>query len=114
MIERNITNIIRDNMFDYSAYVDLDRAIPSVESGLKPSLERILWTMYEGKNFKFTNGAKLYFDSGDKNARFAAYFYGEDFQWENMTECYLLLFSNILFCKFSKFPVISIYFIVIN
>ena len=54
MIERNITNIIRDNMFDYSAYVDLDRAIPSVESGLKPSLERILWTMYEGKNFKFT------------------------------------------------------------
>ena len=54
MKEKNISNIIRDNMFDYSAYVDLDRAIPSVESGLKPSLERILWTMYEGKNFKFT------------------------------------------------------------
>ena len=59
MIEKNITDIIRDNMFDYSAYVDLDRAIPSVESGLKPSLERILWTMYEGKNFKFTKSMDI-------------------------------------------------------
>ncbi len=59
MIEKNIIDIIRDNMFDYSAYVDLDRAIPSVESGLKPSLERILWTMYEGKNFKFTKSMDI-------------------------------------------------------
>ena len=59
MIEKNISNIIRDNMFDYSAYVDLDRAIPSVESGLKPSLERILWTMYEGKVFKFTKSMDI-------------------------------------------------------
>ena len=59
MIEKNITDIIRDNMFDYSAYVDLDRAIPSVESGLKPSLERILWTMFECKNFKFTKSMDI-------------------------------------------------------
>ena len=59
MIEKNISEIIRDNMFNYSAYVDLDRAIPSIESGLKPSLERILWTMYEGKNFKFTKSMDI-------------------------------------------------------
>ena len=32
----------------------------------------------------------------------------------NMTECYQWLFSNILFCIFSKFPLMSIYFIVIS
>ena len=32
----------------------------------------------------------------------------------NMTECHLRLFSSIFFCTFSKFPVVSIYFIVIK
>lgn len=54
-----ITDIITENMMNYSAYVITDRVIPSVEDGLKPVHRRIIWTMLEKNALKFTKSANI-------------------------------------------------------
>jgi len=54
-----ISNIIKDNMMDYSAYVLLNRALPSLEDGLKPVHRRILYSMWKDRAFKFTKCANI-------------------------------------------------------
>jgi DNA gyrase subunit A len=56
---RNIEQIIQDNMMNYSAYVLLDRALPDIRDGLKPVHRRILYTMYLQKAFKLTKSANI-------------------------------------------------------
>lgn len=54
-----ITNIITENIMNYSAYIITGRVIPSIEDGLKPIHRRILWTMYENKIFKFNKSKNV-------------------------------------------------------
>ena len=56
---KNIENIIEDNMMEYSAETILDRAIVSVESGLKPSQLKSIWAMYANKVTKFTKSLNV-------------------------------------------------------
>ena len=56
---KDISDIIVDNMMDYSADTIFDRAIASIESGLKPSQQRSLWTMYANKVFKLTKSLNI-------------------------------------------------------
>lgn len=56
---KDISNIIVDNMMDYSAETIFDRAIASIESGLKPSQQRSLWAMYVNKVFKLTKSLNI-------------------------------------------------------
>ena len=57
--QKEITRIIEDNMMEYSADVIFDRAICSIESGLKPSQLRCLWAMYNKKIFKLTKSLNV-------------------------------------------------------
>ncbi|MGL5649545.1 MAG: DNA gyrase subunit A [Clostridium sp.] len=57
--KKDITKIIEDNMMEYSSDVILDRALASVESGLKPSQLRSLWTMYTKKYFNLTKSLNV-------------------------------------------------------
>lgn len=57
--EKNIENIIKDNMMDYSAYVNLNRAIPDIRDGFKPIYRRILFTMNRMNATKFTKSANV-------------------------------------------------------
>lgn len=59
MIKREISEIIPENMMQYSAYVLLNRAIPDLRDGLKPVQRRILWAMFHYKDFKFTKSANV-------------------------------------------------------
>lgn len=43
---KDICDTIIENMMEYAAYVIFDRALVSIESGLKPSQLRSLWAMY--------------------------------------------------------------------
>lgn len=56
---KDIVKTIEDNMMEYSADIIFDRAIASVESGLKPSQIRALWTMYVRKNFTYTKSLNV-------------------------------------------------------
>ena len=56
---KNIKKIIYDNMMEYSAETILDRAIPSIESGLKPSQAKTLWAMYTNKITKLTKSLNV-------------------------------------------------------
>ena len=49
-----IISILQDNMMQYATYTIHDRALISVEDGLKPVHRRILWTMNLEKATKFT------------------------------------------------------------
>ena len=44
---RTMEEVMHDSMIPYSEHVILDRALPRVEDGLKPSQRRILYTMYD-------------------------------------------------------------------
>ena len=59
MEQKLIEDILRNNTLDYSAYVLLNRAIPSLYDGLKPVYRRILYTMFKEKAFKFTKSATM-------------------------------------------------------
>lgn len=59
MTSKIIENIIKDNMMDYSAYVLLNRALPSLEDGMKPVHRRILYAMLKEKATKFTKSANI-------------------------------------------------------
>lgn len=56
---KNIENIIQDNMMEFSAYVLLDRALPDYRDGLKPVHRRILYGMHKMKATKFTKSANI-------------------------------------------------------
>ena len=56
---KNIEDIVYDNMMEYSAETIFDRAISSVESGLKPSQLKSLWTMYVNKVTKLTKSLNV-------------------------------------------------------
>lgn len=45
--EISIITLLQNNMMEYATYLILQRALPSVEDGLKPVYLRILWTMNE-------------------------------------------------------------------
>lgn len=47
IIDTEITEIMEQNYINYSMSVILDRAIPDIRDGLKPSQRRTLYTMYE-------------------------------------------------------------------
>ena len=51
--KREMNEVFNENMMNYSAYVLLNRAIPSLEDGQKPVTRRILWAMHEMKATKF-------------------------------------------------------------
>lgn len=51
---KEIGNIIEDNMMEYSQYIIKNRSLPCIYSGLKPIHSKILWTMYEDNISKFT------------------------------------------------------------
>lgn len=56
----DIKQLMQYNYIKYASYVILDRAIPSVEDGLKPGQRRILytlWLMHDGKLHKVANVA---------------------------------------------------------
>lgn len=57
--EKDISDIIKDNMMEYSAEVIFDRAIVSIESGLKPSQQKILWAMRENNRTKLTKSQRI-------------------------------------------------------
>jgi hypothetical protein len=57
-----VEDIVRDSMRDYSEYVVHNRAVPTVEDGLKPVQRRLLWTMHNLKLSpagNFTKSAKV-------------------------------------------------------
>lgn len=47
VFQKNIDIVMHESMMPYSEHVILDRALPRVEDGLKPSQRRILYTMME-------------------------------------------------------------------
>lgn len=47
IIDTEIVDIMKQNYIDYSMSVILDRAIPDIRDGLKPSQRRTLYTMYK-------------------------------------------------------------------
>lgn len=57
--DKDIVDIISDNMMTYSASVIFDRALVSIESGLKPSQQRILWAMKKNNRTKFTKSQNI-------------------------------------------------------
>lgn len=57
--EKDITDIVEDNMMEYASEVIFDRAIVSVESGLKPSQQKILWGMKANNRTKLTKSMNI-------------------------------------------------------
>ena len=56
---KDIKQVLKDNYIEYASYVILDRAIPSVEDGLKPVQRRILHTLNTVDNGKFHKVANI-------------------------------------------------------
>ena len=54
-----LEDIVKDNMGEYSTYVLLQRAIPDIRDGLKPSYRRALWAMKEMGATKLTKSANI-------------------------------------------------------
>lgn len=59
IIKHNASDIIQDNMMAYSATVLLNRAIPDIRDGLKPSYRNILFSMYRNKTFTYTKSRSI-------------------------------------------------------
>ena len=57
--EKDVEVIIEDNMLEYSADVIFDRALVSIESGLKPSQLRALYAMYKNNITKLTKSQNV-------------------------------------------------------
>lgn len=58
-INYDICQMLDDKMMDYSSYVILHRALPSIEDGFKVSLRRILYTMHKENMTKLTKSANV-------------------------------------------------------
>lgn len=59
VIDMNASQLIEDNMMSYSAGVLLNRAIPDIRDGLKPSYRHILFSMYKNKTFTYTKSRAI-------------------------------------------------------
>lgn len=57
--EKNVENIVQDNMMDYSSDIIFDRALVSIESGIKPSQLRTLYAMYRNNITKLTKSQNV-------------------------------------------------------
>lgn len=54
-----LKDLIDGNFLDYAAYVIKDRAIPSLEDGLKPVQRRIMWSLHRNDDGKFIKVANI-------------------------------------------------------
>lgn len=54
-----LRDLIDGNFLDYASYVIRDRAIPDLDDGLKPVQRRILWSLHERDDGKFTKVANI-------------------------------------------------------
>jgi topoisomerase-4 subunit A len=54
-----LRDLIDTNFLDYAAYVIKDRAIPSLEDGLKPVQRRIMWSLRRNDDGKFIKVANI-------------------------------------------------------
>ncbi len=54
-----LRDLIDDNFLEYASYVIRDRAIPSLEDGLKPVQRRILWALHKNDDGKFIKVANI-------------------------------------------------------
>ena len=57
--EGPLKHLVDDNFLKYASYVIRDRAIPDVDDGLKPVQRRILHSLYENDDGKFTKVANI-------------------------------------------------------
>ena len=55
----NLTGIMEQYFLQYASYVILDRAIPDIRDGLKPVQRRILATLFDTDDGKFTKVANV-------------------------------------------------------
>ena len=58
-MRKNIVEVLKNNIAEYSGYIITDRVLPNVEDGLKPSQLRILWTMNVTKATKLTKSGNV-------------------------------------------------------
>ncbi|MGA0333874.1 MAG: DNA topoisomerase IV subunit A [Kiritimatiellia bacterium] len=54
-----LKDLVDFNFLEYAAYVIKDRAIPSMEDGLKPVQRRILWSLHRNDDGKFIKVANI-------------------------------------------------------
>jgi len=54
-----LRDLIDENFLEYAGYVIKDRAIPSLEDGLKPVQRRILWSLHRNDDGKFIKVANI-------------------------------------------------------
>jgi topoisomerase-4 subunit A len=54
-----LRDMIDRNFLEYASYVICDRAIPTMEDGLKPVQRRILWSLHENDDGRFTKVANI-------------------------------------------------------
>ena len=58
-ILQNTSEILKDRMSSYSAYVLLNRAIPDYRDGIKPGHRSTLYSMHKHKTHNFTKSANV-------------------------------------------------------
>lgn len=90
-IEKEVSSFCNSSYFDYSMYVILDRALPSIQDGLKPVQRRILYAMSElslGHNSKYKKSARTigdvigkYHPHGDSACYEAMVLMSQDFSY---------------------------------
>ena len=54
-----VKNLFEENFIQYASYVIRDRAIPELEDGLKPVQRRILHTLIENDDGRFSKVANV-------------------------------------------------------
>lgn len=54
-----LKDLVDENFLEYAAYVIKDRAIPSLEDGLKPVQRRIMWSLFRNDDGKFIKVANI-------------------------------------------------------
>ena len=55
----SVKRLYRDWFLDYASYVILDRAIPSLEDGLKPVQRRLLYALFELEDGRYNKAANV-------------------------------------------------------
>lgn len=59
IIDENVDKIVKEGMLSYGNYIITNRALPSLEDGLKPVYRRILYTMHKMGATKFTKSQNV-------------------------------------------------------
>ncbi len=59
IIKKDLSYIIKENLYRYGKYVIEDRSISSLYDGLKPVHRRALFAAYKGNFNRLSKGAKL-------------------------------------------------------